>query len=82
MVLGECPATAATHPGMRIKRSARTHDGRELENACCRLEDALKALMHAHDPSFKFRSITINKNLRCKKHKDGGNASEVGWLVS
>lgn len=34
---------------------------------------AAQALMHAHDPAFKFTSIQVNKNMQCSPHKDSGN---------
>lgn len=34
----------------------------------------LQSLMHKYDPSFKYTHITLNYNLRCKRHTDGGNA--------
>jgi hypothetical protein len=30
-------------------------------------------LMKKYDPSFKYTHITLNYNLRCKRHTDGGN---------
>jgi hypothetical protein len=33
----------------------------------------LQALMHKYDPSFQYTHITLNYNLRCKRHTDGGN---------
>lgn len=34
----------------------------------------LQALMAKYDPSFRYTHITLNCNLRCKRHTDGGNA--------
>jgi hypothetical protein len=34
----------------------------------------LRSLMAKYDPSFDYTHITLNRNLRCKKHTDGGNA--------
>lgn len=34
----------------------------------------LQALMNKYDPSFQYTHITLNRNLRCKRHTDGGNA--------
>lgn len=36
--------------------------------------EKLQALMAKYDPSFHFTHITLNCNLRCKRHTDGGNA--------
>lgn len=33
----------------------------------------LQTLMKKYDPSFKYTHITLNYNLRCKRHTDGGN---------
>ena len=30
--------------------------------------------MNKYDPNFRYTHITVNKNLRCKRHTDGGNA--------
>jgi hypothetical protein len=34
----------------------------------------LQQLMHRYNPAFTYTHITLNKNLRCKRHTDGGNA--------
>ena len=34
----------------------------------------LRALMSKYDPDFHYTHITLNRNLRCKRHTDGGNA--------
>lgn len=34
----------------------------------------LQSLMHKYDPAFNYTHITLNYNLRCKRHTDGGNA--------
>ncbi|KAL3779916.1 hypothetical protein ACHAW5_009798 [Stephanodiscus triporus] len=34
----------------------------------------LRDLMARYDPDFDYTHITLNKNLRCKRHTDGGNA--------
>jgi hypothetical protein len=34
----------------------------------------LRDLMARHDPDFGYTHITLNRNLRCKRHTDGGNA--------
>ncbi|KAI2495137.1 acetylcholine-gated cation-selective channel [Fragilaria crotonensis] len=36
--------------------------------------DKLRALLEKYDPSFSYTHITLNRNLRCKRHTDGGNA--------
>jgi hypothetical protein len=39
--------------------------------------DLLKAarrLMKAHDPTFRYTSIQVNKNMQCAPHRDKGNA--------
>lgn len=36
--------------------------------------EELKALMYKHDNDFNYTHITLNCNLRCKRHTDGGNA--------
>ena len=36
--------------------------------------DKLSALISNYDPSFSYTHITLNRNLRCKRHTDGGNA--------
>lgn len=36
--------------------------------------DKLRALIANYDPSFSYTHITLNRNLRCKRHTDGGNA--------
>jgi len=33
----------------------------------------LQKLMSNYDPSFQYTHITLNYNLRCKRHTDGGN---------
>jgi hypothetical protein len=33
-----------------------------------------QSLLQKYDPSFTYTHITVNRNLRCKKHTDGGNA--------
>ena len=35
---------------------------------------AFRGLMNKYDPNFRYTHITVNKNLRCKRHTDGGNA--------
>lgn len=35
---------------------------------------SLRDLMTKYDPDFYYTHITLNKNLRCKRHTDGGNA--------
>jgi hypothetical protein len=34
----------------------------------------LRELMSRYDPDFGYTHITLNRNLRCKRHTDGGNA--------
>lgn len=34
----------------------------------------LRSLMSRYDSSFSYTHITLNRNLRCKRHTDGGNA--------
>lgn len=34
----------------------------------------LRALMSKYDATFAYTHITLNRNLRCKRHTDGGNA--------
>ena len=34
----------------------------------------LQQLMQSYNPAFSYTHITLNKNLRCKRHTDGGNA--------
>jgi hypothetical protein len=36
--------------------------------------EQLRALMSKYDPNFVYTHITLNRNLRCKRHTDGGNA--------
>ena len=36
--------------------------------------DELRKLMERYDPNFEYTHITLNRNLRCKRHTDGGNA--------
>jgi hypothetical protein len=35
---------------------------------------AFQGLMTKYNPHFRYTHITVNKNLRCKRHTDGGNA--------
>ena len=37
--------------------------------------DKLAALVDAYDPGFVWHSICLNKNLRCRRHRDAGNTS-------
>ncbi len=36
--------------------------------------DELRNLIGRYDPNFAYTHITLNRNLRCKRHTDGGNA--------
>lgn len=36
--------------------------------------EELQTLMGKYDPKFQYTHITLNCNLRCKRHTDGGNA--------
>jgi hypothetical protein len=36
--------------------------------------EKLRALMTKYDPHFSYTHITLNRNLQCKRHTDGGNA--------
>jgi hypothetical protein len=36
--------------------------------------EKLRTLMTKYDPNFVYTHITLNRNLRCKRHTDGGNA--------
>lgn len=38
-----------------------------------RVYAALQMLMKKYDPGFNYTHITLNYNLRCKRHTDGGN---------
>jgi len=40
------------------------------------LFQALSRLMRSHDEEFDFTSITVNKNLRCKPHRDRCNSGK------
>jgi hypothetical protein len=33
-----------------------------------------QSLLQKYDPDFSYTHITVNRNLRCKRHTDGGNA--------
>jgi hypothetical protein len=35
---------------------------------------AFQGLLTKYNPHFRYTHITVNKNLRCKRHTDGGNA--------
>jgi len=37
--------------------------------------DSLKKLIHHIDPNFKYNSITINRNFKCRPHYDKNNKS-------
>ncbi len=42
-----------------------------------RVYNRLRNLMKIHDPEFKYSTITVNKNVQCKPHKDNSNHGDT-----
>ena len=67
--------------GVNPKTGHRPNYRNEARPVLRELEKALSSLMKAHDPAFDFSTITINKNLQCKKHRDRGNSTD-SYIIS